>query len=356
MLILSNEEIEQLLTMDACIAVLEDLYEDLGRGEALNSARVDNMVPCSHEDCYYAFKHMGGSWPRHRIQALRINSDVIAHPSVGGRRRRVKVPLAGGRWVGLVELFDTETGELLAVFPDGVAQRLRVGATNGIAAKYLARPDARRLGLFGSGWQAGAQLLAFAAVRPIAEVAVYSPRRESREAFCREWGERLGLAVRPVDTPEACAEGADILAAGTSSVVPVLRPEWLRPGVHASCIKTQEVDAAVLARCDRVTVHTKSQRKQVDNVLPGTPHVPTEHVDGWWNRPETRWEAWADLGELTTGAAAGRQGAEEVTAFVNNVGLGLQFAAVGTLILRKARERGVGRDLPREWFTESVHP
>lgn len=238
---------------------------------------------CGQEGCYYAFKHMGGSWPRKRIQALRINSDVISHPTVEGRPRRVKVPLAHGRWVGLVELFDTETGELQAVFPDGVAQRFRVGAANGIAANRLARSDATRLGLIGSGWQAGTQLMAFAAVRALSEVAVYSPRKESREAFAREWQERLGLTIRSVSEPQACVEGADILAAGTSSLVPVLRGEWLSPGVHVSCIKTQEVDFDVLDRCDRVVVHTKTQAKQKDNVMPGTPHVPREHLSGWWS-------------------------------------------------------------------------
>ena len=356
MLVLSNEQIDGLLTMEECIAVLEELYADLGRGRALNSSRVDNMVPCGHEGSYYAFKHMGGTWPRHHIQALRINSDVISHPTVDGRRRRVKVPLAGGRWVGLVELFDTETGELLAIFPDGVVQRLRVGATNGIAAKHLARPEAAKLGLIGSGWQAGAQLMAFAAVRPLAEVAVYSPRRESREAFAREWRERLGLDVRAVETPEACAEGAEILAAGTSSVEPVLRAEWLRVGMHLSCIKTQEVDAEVLGRCDRVLLHTVAQRKQTDNVLPGTPNVPTEHRKGWWNDPGTPWDEWSDLADLMNERVLGRQDPREVTCFVNNVGMGVQFAAVGALVLQRARERGIGEDLPREWFTESVHP
>jgi ornithine cyclodeaminase/alanine dehydrogenase-like protein (mu-crystallin family) len=356
MLILSNEEIEGLISMDECITVLEELYVDLGRGQALISPRMDNLIPCGHEGAYYAFKQMGGSWPKHRIQALRINSDVITHPKVDGRPRRVKVPLADGRWVGLVELFDTETGELVAMFPDGVVQRLRVGATNGLASKRLARADVRRLGLIGSGWQAGAQLMAFLAVHPGLEVKVYSPRRESREAFASEWGQRLGAAIRPVDSAEECAREVDILAAGTSSLVPVVKPEWLRQGMHVSCIKTQEVDAAVLDRCDRVLVHTKGQAKQLDNILPGTPNVLAEHVAGWWNRPGVSWDAWSDLADLAAGRAQGREGAGEITCFVNNVGLGLQFAAVGSLVLRKARAQGVGQELPRNWFSESVHP
>lgn len=356
MLVLSNEEIETLITMADCLDVLDDMYRDLGHGAALNVPRTDNLVPCGQEGAYYAFKHMGGSWPKHRVMALRINSDVITHPEIDGRPRRVKVPLADGRWVGLVQLYDTETGELLAMFPDGVVQRLRVGATNGLASRSLARPDAKRLGLIGSGWQAGAQLLAFLTVHPGLEVKVYSPRRESREAFATEWRGRLGAAVRAVETPEECAADADILAAGTSSLVPVIQPEWVRPGMHLSCIKSQEVDGAVLERCDRVVVHTKAQAKQSDNVLPGTPNILKEHKTGWWNHPGFVWEELKDLSDLATGRAEGRRTAGEVTCFVNNVGLGLQFAAVGSLLLRKARALGVGTELPRHWFSESVHP
>lgn len=356
MLVMSNEEIEKLITMEECIAALEEAYRDLAEGKALNSPRVDNLAPCGHQGAYYGFKHMGGTWPRRWIQALRINSDIITHPVRDGVPRRVKVPLAGGRWVGLVELFSTETGELLAIFPDGVAQRMRVGATNGLAAKYLARPGVARVGLIGSGWQAGAQLMAILAVRPVTGVKVYSQRRESREAFARKAAERHGLPVRAVDTAEECCREVDIIMSATSSMLPVVRTGWLKEGVHVSCIKTQEIDAAIMARCNRVVVHTKHQAKQKDNVMPGTPNIVREHASGWWNRPETRWEEFSDLPDLVAGKASGRVDPGEITCFVNNIGLGLQFAAVGAVILEKAKKSGFGQDLPGHWFTESVHP
>lgn len=356
MLVLSNEEIEKLIDMSECISALEELYRDMAEGKALSSPRIDNLAPCSHEGAYYGFKHMGGTWPRRTIQALRINSDIVTHPQQNGVHRRVKVPLAGGRWVGLVELFSTETGELLALFPDGVAQRTRVGATNGLGVKYLARTDARRVGLIGAGWQAGTQLMAVLAVRAIEEVKVYSQRKESREAFARDAADKYDASIRAVDTPEECVEGVDVIMCGTSSMLPVVRAEWLRPGMHVSCIKTQEIDADVLNRCNKIVVHTKHQAKQIDNVMPGTPNIIKEHLQGWWNQPGTRWEDFCDLPDLVAGKAPGRTSPDEITCFVNNVGLGLQFAAVGAVILKKAQELGVGHDLPREWFTESVHP
>src|ERR1051325_7597140 len=139
MLVLSNDDIARVLTMQDCIAALEPMYRDYVAGRALLSPRVDNIMPTAHESGAYAFKQMSGGWPAQGVQALRVNSDIITYPVVAGTRRRVKQPLAGGRWVGLVMLFSTETGALLGMFPDGVMQRLRVGAASGLALKHLAR-------------------------------------------------------------------------------------------------------------------------------------------------------------------------------------------------------------------------
>src|SRR5438067_648159 len=262
MLVLSNEEIERLLSVEECMAALEPMYRDVADERVLFSPRVDNIAPNSHPEGYYAFKHMGGTWPREKIQALRINSDVVTHPLVAAKPRRVKQPLAsGGRWVGLVLLFSTETGALLAMFPDGVMQRLRVGATSGLGLRQLAREDDRRLALIGSGWQAGTQLSAALAGRKFREVRVWRPRPESREAFVAQWDAKIGGVIRAVATPDAAVEGADVIAAATSSMVRVIEPRWLKPGVHVSCIKTQEVDAEVLNRCERVLFSNRRQSK-----------------------------------------------------------------------------------------------
>ena len=209
MLVLSNETIAGLVSMQECLEALEQMYRDLAMGRALMSPRVDNISPNAHPGAYYAFKHMGGTWPARGIQALRINSDVITHPLIAGKPRRVKQPLADGRWVGLVFLFSTETGALLAIFPDGVVQRLRVGATNGLAMKYLARENARTLALIGTGWQAGAQLMAALAVRSFTRVQVYSPSAANRAAFVQE--ARIAhpdLDIVATESPERCVHGA----------------------------------------------------------------------------------------------------------------------------------------------------
>lgn len=356
MLVLSNADVERLINMQDCMDALEPMYRDYAQGKALLSPRVDNLAPTRLEGAYYGFKHMGGTWPAKGVQALRLNSDVITHPVIGGKLRRVKQPLANGRWVGLVLLFSTDTGELLAMFPDGVMQRLRVGAANGIAMRYLAREDVSTLALIGSGWQAGAQLMAALAVRQFKQVRVYSTRQENRETFAAEARERHNISIEAVDSLEDCVADADVIMAATSSLVRVIEPKWLRPGVHASCIKSQEVDGLVFDRCDRVVVHTAQQSKQMDNILANTPNVATEHKRGWWHEPGREVSNFDDLGKLVSGKAQGRQRPDEITCFVNNVGIGLQFAAAGALLLERARQAGAGQNLPDDWFSEDVHP
>ena len=355
MLILSNEEISKLLSVQECMAALEPMYRDVAEERVLFSPRVDNIAPNPHPHAYYAFKHMGGTWPAQGVQALRINSDVVTHPLVAGKPRRVKQPLADGRWVGLVLLFSTETGKLLAMFPDGVMQRLRVGATSGLGLKHLAREKVERLALIGSGWQAGTQLAAALAVRPFREVRVYSPRRETREAFVAESRKLHKVDIRALDSAEACVEGADVIAAATSSMVRVIEPRWLQRGVHISTIKTQEVDAEVLGRCDRVVMSNRRQTKHYDNVMQGTPNVKAESARGWWNDGSVEVN-FPDLADVIAGRAKGRQSDREITAFLNNVGTGLQFAAAGAYVLKKARAQRAGTELPDDWFTEDVHP
>ncbi len=166
-LILSNDEIEQLLTMADCIAALEEAYIELAEGRGITRTRSDCIAPTSHSDeAIYGLKSMDGVVPSLGISAIRINSDIITNPTIGNTQRRVKVPAApGDRYVGLVLLFSTDNGEPLAIFPDGVLQHIRVGATNGLGVKYMARKDAKTVGLLGSGWQAETQLTAVCAVR-----------------------------------------------------------------------------------------------------------------------------------------------------------------------------------------------
>jgi ornithine cyclodeaminase/alanine dehydrogenase-like protein (mu-crystallin family) len=279
----------------------------------------------------------------------------VSWPKQGNNVRRVKVPAAGGRYVGLVLLFSSETGEPLAILPDGVVQRIRVGAANGLGVKYLAREDAVTIGILGSGWQAGTQLAAACAARPIERIRCFSPNRANREKFAGEMSETLGVPVEPVSQPEDAVAGAGIVMCATNSIDNIFFARWIEPGMHLSSIKLPEIERAAYERVDRLAIHTHDA-KPLHVVAKGLALPEREGNRGWAQDKGFDFSATPTLADLLSGKAPGRQSPQEVTCFVNNLGLGYQFAAAGAVVYRRAREQGLGHDIPTEWFTQDVHP
>jgi alanine dehydrogenase len=356
-LILSNQDVEKLLTMPDCIDVLEEAYVELAEGRGVSRTRSDCITPTTRPDAVYALKSMDGVIPKLGIGATRINSDIVTFPKRGNNVRREKLPAApNGRYCGLVLLFSTENGEPLAILPDGVMQRMRVGAANGLGIKYLARKDARTVGILGSGWQAGAQLMAVCAVRSITSIRCFSPNPANRTAFATQMSEMLGVEVVPVDQTEDAIEGADIVMCATNTLDNVFFERWVRPGMHLSSIKRPEIELKALQRADRIVLH--SHDESPIHVLARDLAFAEADGDqrGWSSVVDLDFQKLPTLPELIAGQVVGRQSDNEVTCFMNNIGLGYQFAAAGAVVYRKAKESGLGHELPTDWFTEDVHP
>lgn len=352
-LILSNDDVERLLTMDLCIGALEPAYRELAAGVALTRPRSDCLSAGPHADSIYGLKSMDGVVPSAKVGAVRINSDIITWPREQGTHRRVKMPVAPGqRYVGLVLLFSTENGEPLAIFPDGVMQQLRVGATSGLAAKYLARTDAKTVGLLGSGWQAQAQVLAICAVRPIEKIRCFSPNENHRNAFVQLMATKVEAEIVAVNSPEAAITGADVVMCATNAIEPVFFERWIEPGMHITAIKRPELSPGTMAAADRLFVHT-SVPTPVQEMSTNLDALPERYKNDKEAREMSDLPLLADL---VTGQASSRTSAHQVTCFINNLGLGLQFAAAGAALYKRARETGTGHALPTEWFTQDVHP
>jgi len=347
MLILSNEEVDALLDMRACIAALETAYRELAHGQCVSAVNSDAITPAPLPDAIYQVKLMGGVIPGMGIAALRLNSDIIRR----GKDRQVKLALAPGeRYTGLVMLFSTETGAPLAMFPDGIVQRMRVGAASALGARYLARADAHTVGLIGAGWQAGAQVMAIAATHDVRLIRCYSPTAEKRRAFCDEMQEQTGIAIEPAESVERALRGADIVLCATNANEAVFFERWLEPGMHVGTIRGAELEPAAVMRADVIAVHERKLRG-VSVVTAGVAHAENRMAI-----PGIDIERLATLPELIAGLAAGRSKNDQISCFLNLRGIGLQFAAVGAAIYREARVRSVGRELPDEWFTEDVVP
>lgn len=358
-LVLTSDETARLLDMPLVLEALEPAYKDMGLNQAGHIPRADLLVPCTDRGTFHGLKTMSGSVPRYKVAAIRLNSDIVHWPDDGRGPRRVKIPAAGpGRWVGLVLLFDTETGEPLAIFPDGHLQRLRVAATAALAARYLARDHARVMGLYGSGWQAGAHILAMCAVRPIERVQVWSPNPANRQRFAAEMSSAgPGVEVVAVDRPDDVAAGADMVVCATNALHHVFTEEWLAPGMFLTCVRTHEFTPGVYARVDQLVLHAREAAPA--HVVVGRQHHEIPELTHGWERPGYQDLDWAGaplLCDLVTNRCRGRQRYDEITCFNNNIGIGLQFAAVGAQMIQRARQLGVGRELPTEWFLQDVHP
>jgi alanine dehydrogenase len=355
-LILNNQEIEELLTMKDYLNAMEDAFVDLANGHAVTRPRSHTYTPLN-ENRYYLFKSMDGALPRYGVHALRLSSDVVEEQTIDGKLRRDKIPAApGNKWLGLVQLFSIETGELLAIMQDGFLQKMRVGATSGLAAKYLSRVDSKTVGMYGTGWQADAQLMALCEVRDIQHIKVYSTKRENREVFAARMSKQLRIPVVAVDHPKSVIENVDIVVGATNSLSPVFDGDWLKSGMHVNSLQNGELDELTLKRSDVIAVRAKELSTHWS--IPGFQPGEAKKVANLGPEEEAKIQ---ELGAIMVGKSAGRTSEEQITMFGGSgsggsSGLGIQFAAAGYAIYKKALEKRIGKEIPTDWFLEDVHP
>jgi ornithine cyclodeaminase/alanine dehydrogenase-like protein (mu-crystallin family) len=237
-----------------------------------------------------------------------------------------------GELAFVVCLFDLEQGALQAVIEADRLGWLRTGAASGVASKHLARDGAASVGLIGCGWQAESQLAAIRAAVPTVDRATAWCRTPERlRAFCEEHG-----AVA-ADGPQDAA-ACDIVVTATTSKDPVLRGDWLREGVLVCAIgandpRARELDAQVLARasfvcCDSIEDAKLESGDLIDPVAAG----------------QLDWLEVHELHEVVAGDVRGRQSDGDIVLFKSN-GIAAWDVAMGHELVRRARERGVGRDL-----------
>src|SRR5438093_9894098 len=198
-LILNNEDIQKALSVKKCLDVMEETYRELASSRAVNRPTSQSYLPHSLPQSTYNFKSVDGGVVKYGVFALRVTSPVDQEQHINNTVRLEKLPLAKGKFVGLVQLFSAETGELLAIMPDGFIQQTRVGVTSALAMKVMARRNSKTLGLIGSGGQARAHYRLSTSVLPIKKVKVFSPHPEHRKAFAAEMEQETGIsASRPI--------------------------------------------------------------------------------------------------------------------------------------------------------------
>jgi alanine dehydrogenase len=250
---------------------------------------------------------------------------------------------------------------------DGFIQHLRVGGGAGIGAKYLARTNASVVGMLGSGGMAKTYLEAFCAVRPIRKAKVYSPTEANRNRFCEAMTQRLQIEVVPVETAREAVRNVDILACCTDTMTPVFESEWLEPGMCVINVSAYEVPVACYELFDvaiRQGIAGGMPVAETSDLRTDVGGSPVSYVAGTAEQrrilppKNPNSPAWGRdfplFSDLALKRTKGRTSDDQITFYANTGNQGLQFAAVGGVIYRNAIAKGVGRDLPTEWFVQDI--
>ncbi len=351
--------------MQECIEVQEDAFRKLAAGIAAHRPRIDVYVPCAQADSYYRWGSMEGAY--NGIYACRVKSDVVSWPLQGSRQTEKWHCIQPGTYCGLIFLFSTDNGEPLAILNDGIIQHVRVGGGAGIGAKYLARENASKVGMLGSGGMARSYLEAFCAVRPIRSAKVFSPTAVNRDRFADEMSRRLDIKVESVSTARDAVRDVDILACCTDTMSPVFQTDWLEPGMCVINVSAYEVPADAYGCFDvaiRQGVAGAVPVAQSEDIRTDIGGSPVAYIAGTSlqrrilppkNPHGPAWHRDLPLfADLASGDVQGRSNDQQITFYANTGNQGLQFAAVGGLMYRNAVARGVGRKLPTDWFVQDI--
>lgn len=313
-LLLKETDVTELLDIDTAIAAVEEVLRDQAEGQATNRPRSRVAMPTSQ---------------------LHVMSAGDRRLGVYG----VKVYTAsrkGARF--LVLLYESETGDLLAMIEADRLGQMRTGAASGVATKYMARADANTVGIYGTGWQAESQLMAVCAVRTIKSIQVYSRGAERREAFARKMTSLLRVDVTAATSAEETARGKSIVITATGAREPVLKGEWIEPGTHlnvagSNFLSKAEVDVETIKRSSIIAVDSIEQsRIEAGDLMPAI------------ERGVITWESVTELGRIVAGRDKGRTSDQDITLFKSN-GVALEDISTALRVYNLARERGLGEEI-----------
>jgi ornithine cyclodeaminase/alanine dehydrogenase-like protein (mu-crystallin family) len=312
--LLREEHVTELLDIDTAIAAVEEVLRDQAEGQATNRPRYRVAMPASQ------LHVMAAGDRRLGVTGLKVYT--------ASRK--------GARF--LVLLYDSESGDMLAMIEADRLGQMRTGAASGVATKYMARADADTVGIYGTGWQAESQLMAVCAVRQIKSIAAYGRNAERREGFARKMTSLLRVEVTAANSPEEAARGQSIVITATSAREPVLKGEWIDPGTHLNVVGSNflskaEVDVETIRRASIIAVDSIEQsRIEAGDLKPAI------------ERGVISWESVTELGRIVAGRDRGRTSEDDITLFKSN-GIALEDISTALRVYHLARERGVGEEI-----------
>ncbi len=314
-LFLNEDDVRQLLTMPMTIDAVEEAHRELAHNRAIDIPRQRTRLPQT---------------ALHILQGALPGRDAIGYKAYTSNRSGIRF---------LVHVFSAASGALRVVMQADYLGMMRTGAASGVATKWLARPNAEVLGVFGAGWQAEGNIEAVAAVRKLSKVKVFARNAERLAAFCARMSDRLELDVVPAASAEETVRGSDIVSTITTASSPLFDAAWLSPGTHinaagSNSLIRREVGEDVLKVCKPIVVDS------VDTALKEAGDLLPVLEKGRLNERQL-----VELGDVIVGRHPGRSKPEDITLFESQ-GMAIQDIAVAVRLEALAREQGMGVELP----------
>jgi ornithine cyclodeaminase/alanine dehydrogenase-like protein (mu-crystallin family) len=322
MLILSRQEIYQALQWAEAVEIIAQGFAALSSGKATVPLRGQFEVP-GKEGILLLMPGFDGN------EGLAVKT-----VSVFNRNPIFGLPLI----YGLVTLFNSNTGQPLALFDGATITAIRTGAASGAATKYLANPEAAVLALFGAGAQAETQLQAIAAVRPLREVRIYSRTPDRTQALIERMLAQTGLNIIMSSSSAEATQGADIIATATTSLTPVFEDASIPAGVHINSVgsytpQMREIPGETVLRSLLFADSRESCLAEAGDIL-----IPIS--EGLFDQNHIA----AELGEVTGGLHPGRTSSDQIT-FFKSVGNAIQDVTLAQYLYHKALQLGLGTEV-----------
>lgn len=323
-LLLTEKDVEQLLSMDEVMEAVESAFREKGLGRVQMPAKLYLFYGKYSSD----LRTMPSYLEQLDVSAVKV---VNVHPE---NPKKYGLPTV----MATIILVNPKNGAPLAIMGGTRVTSMRTGAAGGVAAKYLARKDSKIVGLVGAGTQARTQLTALLSLYgKLEEVRVWSRTEKTRDEYVAEMKAACGEVARmvSVESVKEAVEGADIVVTTTPSREPLVSGEWVKPGMHFNCIGAdapgkEELDPAILTRAKIVVDDWEQASHSGEINVPLAKGIITKR------------DVWGEIGEVVAGLKPGRTSSDEITVFTST-GLAIQDAVTAQLAYKKALAKKIGR-------------
>lgn len=320
MLVLSEKQVQSLIDIEELIAALARAHVQYSTGKAVMPVRL--VAPLPPIDGRIT------SMPGYLNDDKALGMKVVTYFQKNPQRNLPAI-------LATIMLFSAETGKMIAAMDGTYITTIRTACASALATRALANPETPVLGILGAGVQARSHILALSSVRKLQRIKIFSPSGSSARAVKKGLAAKIRVPIEVTECAEDSVRDADLVVTATTAKAPIVKSDWLKPGVHINAVGShrpdlREIDGATLS-CSKVVVDSREaiMAECGDVLLALKEKSVSESV------------IHAEIGEVLAGTKSGRTSAEEITLY-KSVGIAIQDVATAQLVYHKALEMKVG--------------